>query len=171
MKKIIALLLAVMMLATVLTACSKKEPAVTTIDKELTAIIDEMYAIYNPNLAVATIPIDLADEYALPAFTGLTDASLIKEAVASEAMIGAQAYSVALVRLNSSEDAATVAEAMKNGIDQRKWICVEADDLRVVACGDVVVLVMIDSQLDVKTDSMIEAFGTVVGAPFSVDIR
>ena len=62
-------------------------------------------------------------------------------------------------------------KTMRNGIDQRKWICVMADDIRVVAAGDVVMLCMIDSSLDVKVDTMVETFGKVVGVPFSVDIK
>ena len=149
-------------------------PAVTpsvSIDMELSAIIDAMYAIYDPILPAGTIPVDLTDEFSLSSFTGLKDASLIKEAVASESMMGSQAYSVVLVRLNNSADAETVANAMRNGIDQRKWICVAADDIRVVAAGDVVMLCMMDSNFDVKVDTMVETFGSVVGQSFSVDIR
>ena len=56
-------------------------------------------------------------------------------------------------------------QLLKNGIDQRKWICVEADDLRVAAAGDVVVLMMVSSDhADVATAAgIIEAFGTVAG--------
>lgn len=149
-------------------------PVVTpsaSIDMELSAIIDAMYAIYDPILPAGTIPVDLTDEFSLSSFTGLKDASLIKEAVASESMMGSQAYSVVLVRLNNSADAETVANAMRNGIDQRKWICVAADDIRVVAAGDVVMLCMMDSSFDVKVDTMVETFGSVVGQSFSVDIR
>jgi len=54
---------------------------------------------------------------------------------------------------------------MMNGIDQRKWICVEADDLRVAAAGDTVVLMMVSSEhADVATAAdIIEAFGTIAG--------
>lgn len=142
-----------------------------TIGKDLSAIVDEMYQIYNPILPAGTIPVDLADEFSLSSYTGLNDASLVKEAIASESMIGAQAYSVVLVRLNNAADAKAVAETMRNGIDQRKWICVMADDIRVVAAGDIVMLCMIDSSLDVKVDAMVETFGKVVGVPFSVDIH
>lgn len=143
----------------------------SAIAMDLSAIVDEMYKIYDPILPAGTIPVDLADEFSRTSYTGLADASLVKEAIASESMIGAQAYSVVLVRLNNAADAQAVAEAMRNGIDQRKWICVMADDIRVVAAGDVVMLCMIDSTLDVKVDTMVEAFGKVVGVPFSVDIK
>ncbi len=141
------------------------------VSMELTTIIDEIYKINDPILPAMSIPVDLTDEYSLSSFTGLADASLIKEAVASESMMGAQAYSLVLVRLQDASKAAEVAQAMRNGIDQRKWICVMADDIRVVAAGDVVMLCMIASDLDVKVNDMVDAFSTVVGLPFTTDIR
>lgn len=148
------------------------EPEVPTgVPMDLSSIIDAMYQINDPILPAVSIPVDLADEYSLSSFTGLTDASLIEEAVASESMMGAQAYSLVLVRVKNAADAASVAQAMRSGIDQRKWICVMADDIRVVAAGDVVMLCMIASDLDIKVDSMVDAFSSVVGLPFTTDIR
>ena len=141
------------------------------VSMDLTTIIDEIYKINDPILPAMSIPVDLNDEYSLSSFTGLTDASLIKEAVASESMMGAQAYSLVLVRLQDASKAAEVAQAMRNGINPRKWICVMADDIRVVAAGDVVMLCMIESVLDVKVNDMVDAFSSVVGLPFTADIH
>jgi len=196
MKKWIALLLAVVMLISVMTACGSKtndttnndqtqtdtnpetpetpevteQPSDPVLTGELAAIIDAIYAIAPTPIPVGTMAIDLADEYMLGAYTGLTDKTPIKEAAFSESMIGAQAYSVVLVRLNSEADAETVANGIADNVDQRKWICAEADSLRVVAYKDLVLLVMIDSALDIKVNSLIEAFGTLCGNPFTVDI-
>ena len=46
-----------------------------------------------------------------------------------------------------------------------------ADDIRVVAAGDVVMLCMIESVLDVKVNDMVDAFSSVVGLPFTADIH
>ena len=138
---------------------------------DLSGLIDSIYQINEPGLPVGTMPVDTADEFSLSYYTGLTDASLVKEAVVSEAMIGSQAYSLVLVQVNDSAKAASVAETMLNGIDQRKWICVEADDLRVVVVDDIIMLCMIDSKLDVKVDDMISAFSQVMGKAFSADLR
>ena len=146
-------------------------PAEVDLKGDMATIIDGIYAISPTPLPVMTMPVDLNDEYALPSFTGLTDKTPVKEAVVSESMMGAQGYSVVLVRLNDATDAETVAKAMAEGINTRKWICVSADDLRVVACDDLVLLVMIDPQLDVKTDNMIAAFGQLCGKDFTVDIK
>lgn len=193
MKKWIALLLAAVMLISVMTACGNKtndtnnnqnqndtttpdtpevneQPSDPVLAGDLAAIIDAIYAIAPTPLNVGTMAIDLADEYMLESYTGLTDKTPIKEAVFSESMIGAQAYSVVLVRLNNADDANTVANSIADNVNQRKWICVEADSLRVVAYKDLVLLVMIDSQLDIQVNTLIDAFGTLCGNPFTADI-
>ena len=62
---------------------------------------------------------------------------------------------------------------MRDGINQAKWICVEADDLRVVACGDVIMLVMVSSQLSdtVTAQDMVDAFVAVAQQEPSVDLQ
>ena len=79
--------------------------------------------------------------------------------------MGSQAYSLAVVRVKDAADAAATAQAMADGIDQRKWICVEADTLRVMTKGPVVVLFMVDSRLadTVTIDDIEKAFTTVCG--------
>lgn len=151
------------------------EDAFSPLAGDLTALMDSLYAAY-PNfpaeLMLGTIPVDLADADSVSYFTGLSDASKVKEAIVSEPMMGSQPYSVVLVRLNDAADAKAVAEAMRDGIDQRKWVCVEADVLRVVACDDVVLLVMIGSNLDdLSVDTMVETFGGLCGKGFSVDLK
>lgn len=151
------------------------EDVFSALGGELYSIMDSIYASY-PNfpaeLMLGTIPVDLTDAGSLSYFTGLTDASKVKEAIVSEPMMGSQPYSVVMVRLNDAADALSVAEAMRDGIDQRKWVCVEADVLRVVACEDLVLLVMIGSNLDgLSVDTMIETFGTICGKAFSVDLK
>lgn len=193
MKKLIAMLLAVVMLVSMLAACGNKtntetpdapatpdvpttpevpaeQPSDPVLTGTLEAIIDAIYAITTPPIPVGTMAIDLNDEFMLSAFTGLTDKTPVKEAAFSEGMMGAQAYSVVLVRLNNEADAQTVAQGIADGVDTRKWICAEADSLRVVAYKDLVLLVMIDSMLNMNVNDYINAFGTLCGNPFTVDI-
>lgn len=151
------------------TAAPTETPATnneTGLVGDLTTIMDQIYANKEVPLNLATMPVDLADPDAVKAFTGLDDASKIKEAVASEPMMGSQAYSVVLVRTNDAADAEAVADAMKAGIDPRKWICVTADNVNVAGYGDVVMLVMISSELSesaASTDDIVNAFQTVCG--------
>lgn len=54
---------------------------------------------------------------------------------------------------------------MFDGIDTRKWICVAADQLRVVSYGDVIMLVMTSSELAPGlADSLVQAFAGAVSS-------
>lgn len=171
MKRTFALLFAALMLLSVLTACGEKAPASEPIDMELTALIDKIYETKAPEFGVVTMPIELSDPDQVKMFTGLDSTDLISEAAFSESAIGSQAYSLVLVRLKDMADAAEVAEAIKTNVDPRKWICVEADDLRVVASGDVVMLIMVDSAFSdsITADAIVEAFQSACGQDLTVE--
>ena len=144
-----------------------------TADHELSSMIKEIYEVKNPGLMVADIPVDLSNSDSVKYYTGLSDASKIKEAVASEAMIGSQAYSLVLVQLNDEKDAETVADEMLKGIDARKWICVEADDLQVVGHDDVIMLFMVSSALkeNVTSKQMVDAFKEVCDGELDIELK
>ena len=95
---------------------------------------------------LGSIPVDLTDEFSYTTYLGLEDPSKISEAVVSESMIGAQAYSLVVAKVADGQDAAAVAEEMKAGINPRKWICVEADDIKVATSGNLICFCMIDSE-------------------------
>ena len=108
--------------------------------------------------------VEISDADVLSYYTGLTDASAIKEAFFSEAAVGSQAYSMAAVRLNDPADAEAVANAMFEGIDTAKWICVAADSLSVAAIDDIVILAMVDSELAPDLDKdLMSAFAEITG--------
>ncbi len=201
MKKILALILAALMMMTVLVACGEKtdnddvnndenvvdenddtagdtnddtaennDAAVAETPAEIIVKLNEHK---QPQFMIGEIPVDLADADAVLYYTGLESAEKIKEVSVFEAMMGSQAFSVVVARLNDAADAEEVANGMKNGIDQRKWICVEADDLRVVAAGDLVMLVMISSEYaaDVTAADYVDAFTSYVGGTLDVDLK
>ena len=128
-------------------------------------------AIYEKNpveFMAGNVGIDLTDTsedglWTLKAFTGLDNAEMISEAMASEAMIGSIPFSMVLVRVTDAANAQAVAEEMKNNIDTRKWICVEANELLVAGYGDVVMLVMIGSE-NGTAQSFVDAFAAVMGS-------
>lgn len=188
MKKILSLTIVAALIMSLLVGCSNNKPGKdedkpsttkpsstqgASLQGDLSKIIDEIYKKKSPDLSLQTLPVDLSDKDAVKAFTGLTDVSKVKEASASEAMIGSQAYSLVLVRVKDSKDAEAVANDMKKGIDQRKWICVEADDLRVVAYQDVVMLMMVSTDLadTVTADQIVDAFKSVCGGSLTVDLK
>ncbi len=100
----------------------------------------------------------------LKRFTGLENADMITEAAAFEPMMGSIAFSMVMARAAEGVDTKTLAEAMKIGIDPRKWVCVEANDIKVCGYGDVVMFIMLDTETGLTAQSFVDAFQSVVGA-------
>lgn len=179
MKKQLALGLVFLFLCCSLAACRRDPEPGTTAGTSalngmaLSQIVDAIYAQHPMELPLGTIDVDLNDSYAVKAYLGLDSSEKVAEAVASESMLGAQAYSLVLCRVKNAADAAAVAQQMRDGIDQRKWVCVHADDLLVSVCGDVVMLVMISSEYAQSgtAASLTDAFKKVCGTEFSTQIR
>lgn len=142
--------------------------------KSLSEIIDMIYE-KNPveDLSLVTDAIDVEDADSLKYLTGITDGSLVSEASISGPMIGSIPYSLVVVRVKDKKDTATVAQQMKDNIDLRRWICVEADSLTVVGYDDVIMLFMINSETHgdiASTDGMKEAFKSICGGSLDVDL-
>lgn len=130
----------------------------------LQAVVDGIYAKYALPFMVGTIPAEMINADSYSYYTGMADDSKVADLLVSESMIGSQAYSLVLVTVKDGEDVNAVADAMINGINQRKWMCVEADLIRTVTHGNTVMLVMIDSQMEIGIDGFVTAFEEVVGA-------
>lgn len=136
-------------------------------------IIEKLYAQKSVDLSLNTMELDLSDEAQIKMMTGLDSSDKLSSAAVSEALIGSQAYSLVIVKLKDKKDQEKVAKEMLNGIDTRKWICVEADDLRVAATGDVVMLFMVESALSdvVTSKEMVDAFNTICGGKMDITIK
>ena len=176
MKKIFAIFFAALMVLC-FAACSKSDNNNSEGDSNISMSLEEIInAVYEKNpveLRLETTSIDISDADMLKAFTGLDSADKIQEAVVSEPMMGSQAYSFVLIRLKDAADAEDVANAVIEGIDPRKWICVEADDVRVMTKGDVVALYMVGSQFgdEISGDTVEKVFTEVVGGSIDKVIK
>ena len=172
MKKLICALLA-LSLALAMTACGGKQPTETTapaanIEGTMEELLNKVIEQRPVEFAGGVFPIDLTDTsedgmWSIKSFTGLDDASQLTEAAAYEPMMGSLAFSMVMVRTKGGEDPKAVAEAMKAGVDPRTWICVEADDLKVAGIGDVVMLIMVSTTVDMTAQSFVDAFQSVAG--------
>ena len=132
-------------------------------DSELSALVDSIYAEYEVPIMTGGTAVDVNDSTWIKPYTGLDDGSQLDAAVVSESAIGSQAYNLVLVRVADGVDAAQVADQMAAGIDPRKWVCVTADDIMVGSAGNIAMLVMVDSQLDISAQSIADAFVKVEG--------
>lgn len=177
MKKIMSMILALAMLLS-LTACGGNAAPETTVPATEAAVSVEATCEELLNQIVekqpvefmgGIIPVDLTDTsedglWNIKYFTGLSDASQITEVSVFEPMMGSIAFSMVMVRTAEGVEGKTVAESMKNGIDTRKWICVEANDLLVAGYADMVMLIMVDTNTGLTAQSFVDAFQSVVGA-------
>ena len=173
MKKVIALMLALVM-TVAMVACGNKESA--TVEKTPLAGTMEENAMKIMEIAPVEfmggcIPVDLTDADAVYYFTGLGSAEKITDVAVYESMMGSQAFSLILARTTEGgEVAKEVAQEMTDNIDTRKWICVGADEKIVAGYGDTVMLIMLDSQLGLKAQSYVDAFQSVCGGDLDFTI-
>ena len=139
MKKKISLVLLVIMVTLLCSACGKKEK---NIKGNLPDLMNKLYEnlddFSTENLQQVAFTKD-EQEY----FIG--DVSFdYKEALASEPVMSSVAHSVVLIRLNSSKDAEKAKKEIKEKVDPRKWVCVEVEEKNVIveSKGDLVLLAM-----------------------------
>ena len=162
MKKRIALLLA-LVLAVSMAACGGKTAAKTPLAGTMEENVLKIMELAPTEFMGGAIPVDMTDVDTLRYFTGLGSAEKITDAAVYESMTGSQAFSLILVRVADAADAEAVAKEMTDNIDTRKWICVGADEKIVAGYSDTVMLIMLDSQLGLNTQSYVDAFQQVCG--------
>ena len=178
MKKFVSAVLALAMLLS-LTACggnaapeTEATQAAVSVEMSCEEVLNKIVELQPVEFIGGTMPVDLTDTsedgvWNVKYFTGLDDASQITEACVYEPMMGSIAFSMVMVRVAPDAGSKTVAEAMKAGIDTRKWICVEANDLLVAGYADMVMLIMVDSNNGMTAQSFVDAFQTVMGSELS----
>ena len=176
MKKLIAMLLALVMVLSLAACGANNAPAATEapteaakhVDGTMEELLYKVIEIQPVEFMGMAMTLDLTDTsedglWMLNSNTGLENADSITDAATFGPMMGSIAYCMSMVRVQEGADVAAVAEGMKNGIDPRKWICVEADDLQVVSFGDVVMLIMVASDTGLTSQSFVDAFAQVCG--------
>lgn len=177
MKKLIALIL-IMVMAMSMAACGEKAPAAadkTPLAGTMEENVLKVMEIAPVEFMGGVIPVDLTDTsedglWAVNYFTGLESGEKLTDIAVYESMMGSQAFSLVMVRVTEGTDAKEVAQEMTDSIDTRKWICVGADEKLVAGYGDVVMLIMLDSQLGLAAQDYVDAFKRVCGADLDFTI-
>lgn len=127
--------------------------------RTLENVLDGVYAVVMPKFDVRTTRIDLGDEDMLRYYTGLDDASLVEEAIVSEAKDDSHAYSLAIVKLKDASRAAELAKQMKSAVDASRFAGKTIDTKESVAVGDMVLLLMDGTHKDsLVSGDIIDAF-------------
>lgn len=130
----------------------EKNETSANIEGTLEEIMEKLYnGIEQENLPMALSNMEVNEEN-IEFYLGTADIEY-KEALANESMVGSIAHSVVLVRLNNANDASVVVDKIKNNVDPRKWICIEASNVVVKNKGDLVVLIMSNEELAPKLEA------------------
>ena len=174
MKKFVSVILMATLALSLFAACGKTEPeapkGADLSGETVEALVNKIYESKMPEFALMTMPVDLADAEMVAWQTGISDPALLKEAVISESMMGSQAYSLVMVRVNDAAKSEEVAQMMLDNIDPRKWICVAADDIDAAIYGDLVLFVMIDSSFGLPAADFVGAFKTIAGGALDKEL-
>ena len=181
MKKIFALVLAVLMTLS-MAACAPSEtpettgapegttaPAKTMLPGTMEELITNLTTQVPVEFMGGAMPVNLTDTtedglWAIKYYTGLETPEKLTEAVFFEPMMGSIAFSLVAVRVADASEAQAIAQQMKAGIDARKWICVEANDIMVAGYGDVVMFIMLDNTSGMSAQAYVDAFKGICGA-------
>lgn len=94
---------------------------------------------------LTTEEINLKESELVESLTGLKSTDDINTLVVSEPVMGSQALEVAVIKTKEKTDVASMMQNIKDNVDMNRWICVSAEKLYVVSSGDVIFMVMADS--------------------------
>lgn len=140
MKKIVLSLL-IFMTVILLTGCSSKN-----IEGSLEDIMTKVYEnVPEDEKPMMLSNIEVTDEN-IESYLGTKIE--YKEAIASESMTGSIAHSVVLVRVKDNANVDKIMKEIKENVDPRKWICVEAENVIVKNKGDLIILIMANESAD-----------------------
>ena len=125
-------------------------------EKNVEGTLEELMAKVYAGIPEENLPMLMdmpVDSESVEGFLGTTEVSF-KEAVAREPMMSSVPHSVVLVRLNDAESASAAVEKIKASVNPRKWLCVEASNVIVKSKGDLVVLIMCDTETTSESEAL-----------------
>ena len=137
-------------LAGVIFAITSNKESKTNETLQTTGDIKKMLKTIYKNLAnelpeLTTEEINLKESELVESLTGLKSTDDINTLVVSEPVMGSQALEVAVIKTKEKTDITSMMQNIKDNVDMSRWICVSAEKLYVVSSGDVIFMVMADS--------------------------
>ena len=94
---------------------------------------------------LTTEEINLKESELVESLTGLKSTDDINTLIVSEPVMGSQALEVAVIKTKEKTDNEAMMQNIKDNVDMSRWICVSAEKLYIVNSGDVIFMVMADS--------------------------
>ena len=137
-------------LAGVIFAITSNKESKTNETLQTAGDIKKMLETIYKNLAgelpeLTTEEINLKESELVESLTGLKSTDDINTLVVSEPVMGSQALEVAVIKTKEKADITSMMQNIKDNVDMSRWICVSAEKLYIVNSGDVIFMVMADS--------------------------
>ena len=137
-------------LAGVIFAITSNKESETNETLQTAGDIKKMLKTIYKNLAdelpeLTTEEINLKESELVESLTGLKSTDDINTLVVSEPVMGSQALEVAVIKTKEKTDNKAMMQNIKDNVDMSRWICVSAEKLYIVNSGDVIFMVMADS--------------------------
>ena len=173
MKKVIAILLALVSILSFAACGNNADTETTTLAPETTTaapaaqregelteigskIIENTstieYPLYEPKEMV------LSDIEAAKSYIGVDPTDKVEKAVFVDPQIGVQPFSLCLVKPAEGVDVEALKNEILEGVNYRKWMCVAAEKVLVSNCGDTILMVMASEEI---VDDVYNAFNIV----------
>ena len=126
---------------------NKTENVEGTLEDLMTKVYEDIPEEERPMMLMNTEVNDKNVEY----YLGTTEIEY-EEALASESGVGSIPHSVVLVRVKENANVEEIKKTIKDSVNPRKWICVEAEEVVVESRGDLIILIMASSNVDKLQD-------------------
>lgn len=130
-------IIAVFAILLFVTGCGQKNVE-GTLEEIMTKVYKDIPQDERPMGLANTVVTEETVEY----FLGTKDIEY-EEALASEPMVSSIAHSVVLVRTKKNANVEEIKRKIKENVNPRKWMCVEADEVVVKSKGNLIILIMV----------------------------
>ncbi len=139
---ILATVVIAIVLGVILLTQSKKNVKLQTTE-EIQAMLTSIYSKAKVDLPeLETMDMPVSDEMQLQSFTGLQSNENIEILVVSTPLINAQAYSLAVLKVDEKANIEQIKQNIYDNIDMRKWICVSAEKLYITNYDNIIFVIM-----------------------------
>ena len=122
---------------------SSNSLSITTAE-DMGNLIDKLYVGLEDKLpnSLTSSELDISNPELVKTYTGLDNIEGIESIVVSEPMMSSQAYSLILVKADTSKRADEIAKLMNENVNTNKWICVTAEKVYSTSSGNIAFLIM-----------------------------
>ena len=117
-----------------------------SIDLTLEQVMEKLYEGIDENQLPNSLTNIELDKESVEYFIGTNEIEF-EEALANEPAMSSVAHSVVLLKVTNKTNIESAKTLIKENVDPRKWICVEAEEVIVDNIGNLIILIMSSKDL------------------------